>query len=286
MRLFCFGFGYSAAALAGHLSLHGFTVTGTSRSEAGCLAIEALGHEAVRFDGAAPMKPGVLEGNTHVLVSVPPGANGDPVLRWHATDLAALAKSIAWLGYLSTTGVYGDHGGGLVDENSTLQPTSARGQRRLVAENRWLDLHRTSGLPLHIFRLAGIYGPGRNPFEALQRGTARRVVKPGQVFSRIHVDDVAGVLEASVFKPHPGRVYNLADDEPAPPQDVVLHAATLLAVPPPPEIPFDKAPLSAMARSFYGESKRVNNRRIKDELGYELRYRSYREGLAALKTRP
>jgi nucleoside-diphosphate-sugar epimerase len=221
--------------------------------------------------------PAVLRGVTHLLSSVPPDADGDPVLRHHAADLAAL-PGLAWVGYLSTTGVYGDRQGGWVDEDSNLTPGTERGRRRLAAERAWL----ASGLPVHLFRLAGIYGPGRNQLAGLRAGTAQRIDKPGQVFSRIHVDDIATVLAASIACPSPGRAYNVCDNEAAPPAEVVAHAAGLLGMAPPPLVPFATAELSPMARSFYADSKRVDNARIKAELGVALRYPTYREGLAAL----
>lgn len=268
-HLFCFGLGYSAVALALRLVKQGWTVNGTSRSGSdGTLA----------FDGTKPIPPSSFDGITHLLISVPPGEAGDPVLNCHRADLARIAPRLSWAGYLSTTGVYGDRHGEWVDEASPLQPTTARGARRLAAETAWREL----GLPLHIFRLAGIYGPGRNQLVSLLEGTAKRIVKQGQIFSRIHVADIAGVLEASMARPNPGQAYNVCDDEPCPPQDVVTFAARLLKMPPPPEIPFDAAELSPMAKSFYAESKRVTNRRIRDELGYRLIYPSYREGLTAL----
>ncbi len=193
--------------------------------------------------------------------------------------MAERAAQLDWVGYLSTTGVYGDHGGGWVDEDTPLTPGTRRGAMRLAAEDAWRAI---PDLPLHIFRLAGIYGPGRGPFAKVRAGTARRIVKPGQVFSRIHVEDIAQVIEASLRQPDPGAVYNLCDDDPAPPQDVILHAAELLGVTPPPEEPFESAEMGAMARSFYAESKRVSNRRIKEELGVRLYYPDYRAGLAAL----
>ena len=268
-HLFCFGLGFSATTLAQRLKARGWTVTGTSR---------AGGDGTIAFDGTAPLPPPCFKGVTHLLISVPPGEAGDPVLKCHAEDLRQLVPALEWAGYLSTTGVYGDRHGEWVDETSPLQPSTKRGERRLAAETGWLKL----GLPLHIFRLAGIYGPGRNQLVSILDGTARRIVKPGQIFSRIHVEDIAGVLDASIAKPQPGRAYNVCDDEPCPPQDVVAFAAHLLKRPPPPEIAFDDAELSPMAKSFYAESKRVSNTRIKAELGYRLTYPSYRDGLAAL----
>ena len=275
--LLSFGHGYTARALARRLLPRGWTIYGTTR-DAGKL-------DALRDDGITPLHwPGgavqaALDRASHVLVSAAPGADGDPVLAEMGDAIAAAAPRLAWAGYLSTTGVYGDHGGGWVDEDTPLTPTTARGRARVAAEAQWQAI---PGLPLHIFRLAGIYGPGRGPFEKVKSGTARRIVKPGQVFSRIHVEDIAQVLEASMARPAPGAVYNVCDDDPAPPQDVIAHAATLLGAPLPPEVPFESADMSPMARSFYAESKRVRNDRIKRDLGVTLRYPGYREGLAAL----
>lgn len=280
--LFCFGMGFSANALARRLDGRGWRIIGSSRSAAGAAAINALGHQAVVFDGAAALDPSALFGVTHVLVSAPPDATGDPVLRGASRALEAAAPAIRWAGYLSTTGVYGDHAGGWVSEDCPLTPVNERSRWRAAAEASWLDFGRRAGLPVQIFRLAGIYGPGRNQLVSLLDGTARRIVKAGQVFSRIHVDDIAGVLEASFDRGKAGDIFNVCDDEPAPPQDVVTYAASLLGVPPPPEEPFEAASLSPMARSFYGESKRVCNARMKQALGYRLLYPTYREGLRAL----
>jgi nucleoside-diphosphate-sugar epimerase len=284
--LFCFGLGYAARALAHALQASNWTVAGTSREAAGVAALAALGLPAVVFDGQGRLAGDALDKVSHILVSAPPDASGDPVLRCCADELMARARQFAWVGYLSTTGVYGDHGGGWVDEDTPRAPVSERAKRRVAAEDAWLALHRDHGLPVHLFRLAGIYGPGRNQIAAVLDGGARRIVKPGQVFSRIHVEDVAGVLEASIARPNPGRAYNIADDEPAPPQDVVAFAAQLLGRPAPPEVPFEAAELSPMGLSFYGESKRISNRRIKQELGYRLKYPTYRDGLRALLPHP
>ena len=188
------------------------------------------------------------------------------------------AAGLSWVGYLSTTAVYGHHNGDWVDEDTPLAPTTARGAARVRAEVDWAAL----GVPLHIFRLAGIYGPGRGPFEKVRDGTARRILKPGQVFSRVHVEDIAAVLQASLFQPNPGRIYNVCDDDPASPEDVLALAASLLGLPEPPMVPYDDAEMTPLARSFYAENKRVRNRRIKDELGVRLLYPTYREGLAGL----
>ncbi len=281
-HLFCFGFGYSARELARQLPRGEWTITGTSRTPQGCEEITAAGYDAVQFDGLAPFDPGRLQGVTHVLHSIAPGEHGDPVLRLMGDDLAAHAADLDWFGYLSTTGVYGNTDGGWVDEHTPLEPSGARGQARLEAENAWLGMHAAFDLPVHLFRLAGIYGPGRNQIESLRNGTAKRIIKPGQVFSRIHVEDIAGILRASMAHVDPGTAYNVCDDEPAPPQEVVAWAADLISMTPPPEIPFEEAELSPMARSFYADSKRVSNARVKAELGYSFRYPTYREGLKAL----
>ena len=280
-HLFCFGFGYSALALARRLIASGWVATGTCRSIKKAAALREAGFSAVLFDRDRPVDLAVLDGVTHLLVSVPPDARGDPVLDRHGADIAAL-PGLRWLGYLSTTGVYGDRGGGWVDETARLLPTGERGRRRVGAEQGWLGLWHDSGAPVHIFRLAGIYGPGRSAFDAMRAGTAKRIDKPGQVFSRIHVEDLATVLVASIAQPRLGAVYNVCDDDPAPSQAVVAHAARLLGVPPPPLVPFEAAGLSPMARSFYDDNKRVSNRLIKTELGVRLLYPDFRVGLAAI----
>jgi len=215
-------------------------------------------------------------------MSVPPEAEGDPALLRFGAAVAGSPR-IASIGYLSTTGVYGDHGGAWIDETTPAHPISARSRERLAAEEAWLTLGRETGKAVRVFRLSGIYGPGRNALATLAAGGAKRVVKPGQVFNRIHVADIATTLMASIERPRPGAVYNLADDEPAPPQDVLAFAAALAGVPPPPEMPFEEAGLSSMAASFYAENKRVRNRLIKDELGVWLRFPTFREGLRALR---
>ena len=271
--LLSIGHGFSARALTPLLLADGWTVIGTTRS--------AEKAEALAREGVEPLIwPGnelPIERATHLLTSVAPEDAGDPVLA-EAGDRLRQATHLQWVGYLSTTGVYGDHQGGWVDQNAPLTPATRRGQARVQAEAAWQAL----GRPLHTFRLAGIYGPGRGPFEKVRRGTARRIIKDGQVFSRIHVDDIAQVLLASIRKPNPGAVYNVCDDDPAPPQDVIAHAAGLLGLPVPPAVAFENADMTPMARSFYAESKRVRNDRIKDELGVTLRYPTYREGLKAL----
>jgi nucleoside-diphosphate-sugar epimerase len=283
-RLFCFGLGYTARVLAGRLLARGWRVAGTTRSEDEARTLTRAGFEVFLFDRSRTLAdPGAaLAGTTHLLSSVPPDDDGDPVIDCHGADIAGL-KGLAWAGYLSTTGVYGDRDGGWVDEDSALEPTGPRGRKRVSAEAAWLALARDHGLPVHVFRLAGIYGPGRNALATVRAGQAKRVDKPGQVFSRIHVDDIAAVLEASMARPNPGRAYNVCDDDPASPAEVIAYACGLLGVAPPPLVPFEQAELSPMARSFYRDNKRVSNRRIKQELGVELSYPDYRGGLDRLR---
>lgn len=278
-HLLCFGFGFSARALAARLDRKLWKVSATSRDPEGIAGITAQGFHGLLFDRTLQIAPDV----THLLISAPPGEEGDPVLGLFEKQLQQLSRQLKWVGYLSTTGVYGDRGGDWVDEDSPLEPNTTRGHRRLDAERGWLKLHNDYGLPVQLFRLAGIYGPGRNQLLSVLNGSARRIIKPGQIFSRIHVEDIAGVLAASMARPHPGRAYNVCDDEPCPPQEVVEFAASLLGLPLPAEIPFEQANLSPMAKSFYADSKRVSNQRIKTELGYQLLYPTYREGLRALK---
>ena len=280
-HLFCFGLGYSALALARLLAAAEWRVSGTCRSSDAAAGLGAQGFAAELFDRGRPVPRRAFDGVTHILVSIPPDAAGDPVLDRHGDDIAAL-PGLRWLGYLSTTGVYGDRGGGWVDEGAALRPSGERGRRRVMAEAGWLDLWRRRGVPVHVFRLAAIYGPGRSPFEALRAGTARRIDKPGQVFSRIHVEDLAGVLMASIAQPRPAALYNVCDDEPAAPEAVIAHAAALLGLAPPPLTPLAAAELSPMALSFYDDNKRVRNALIKNELGVSLRYPDYRAGLAAI----
>ncbi|KAA2313331.1 SDR family oxidoreductase [Pseudooceanicola sediminis] len=272
-----FGHGYSARAAARLLGPTGMQIHGTTRKPERLAQIRASGVTPHLFPGDA-FGPLIAEAS-HLLISVAPDADGDPVLRELGDIIATHAERLQWVGYLSTTGVYGDHDGGWVDETTPLTPSTRRGQWRAQAEAAWQAI---PGLPLHIFRLAGIYGPGRGPFSKVRAGTARRIIKPGQVFSRIHAEDIAQVIAASVARPDPGAIYNLCDDDPAPPQDVICHAAELLGLPLPPEEDFAAAEMTPMARSFYAESKRVRNDRIKHDLGIRLIYPTYRQGLAAL----
>ncbi|MEZ5922968.1 MAG: SDR family oxidoreductase [Hyphomicrobiaceae bacterium] len=282
-HLLAVGLGYSAERVAAALAGQGWIVTGSCRRPEGMARIRALGHRAIAFDGSAPaagMRAAIAEA-THLLVSAAPGDTGDPLLRRHGDDIRS-ASRLRWIGYLSTVGVYGDHQGAWVDEATPPTPVSERGQRRVEAERRWLELIRLPDRTVQVFRLAGIYGPGRNQLEQLRRGEAKRIVKPGQVFNRIHVDDIAGAVLAGIQHAEASGIFNVADDLPAPPDKVVAYAAGLLGCPAPPAEPFETAALSPMARSFYGEVKRVSNSRLKRELGWQPRYPTYREGLAAL----
>ncbi len=276
--LLSLGHGYSAAALARRLE--GWRIIGTTRRTEKADRLRAHGIEPVLWPGE-DLSPAIAEA-THILVSIAPNDEGDVILGHYSDAIAKAAPHLKWVGYLSTTGVYGDHQGGWVDEDTPLAPTTKRGRIRVLAESQWQALAERSGLPLHIFRLAGIYGPGRGPFEKVRNGTARRIIRENQFFSRIHVEDIATVLAASIANPDPGAIYNVADDDPSPPEDVLAEAARLLGLPLPPEVPFEEADMSPLARSFYAESKRVRNERIKRDLGVALAYPDYRAGLAAL----
>jgi nucleoside-diphosphate-sugar epimerase len=282
VRLFVFGLGYTGLAFARSMRGEAALVGGTVRSAEKAAELRAEGIDALVFDGKQPGEgvAAALAETTHLLVTVSQGEAGDPVLASHAGDIAA-APSLRWIGYLSTVGVYGDHGGAWIDEETPPDPRIPRAAARIAAEKAWRDLGARRGVPIGIFRLAGIYGPGRNPMVKIAEGRAHRIVKPGQVFNRIHVADIAATLRAAIARPA-ARLYNVSDDEPAPPQEVTAYAAALMGVPPPPEIPFEAADLSPLARSFYEGNRRILNRRIKDELGVALRYPTYRDGLSAL----
>lgn len=278
-ELLVLGCGYAARVLARDLIAQGWRVTGTTRSPEGAAALQALGITPVIWPGDDAGLAAALERAGHVLASAAPGPAGDPFIE--ALRPRLLGMRPRWLGYFSTTGVYGDAQGGWVDEDTPLNPATPRGAARVMTERQWQVLAREGGHVLTVFRLPGIYGPGRSAFDRLRSGEARSIVKPGQVFSRVHVADIARFVAATLAAPRPA-VWNLCDDEPAPPQDVLAHAARLLGLPPPPEVPLALANLSPMAASFYAESKRVSNARIKAALGLDPLYPSYREGLAAI----
>lgn len=286
MDMVFLGLGYSARAVARRLALRGWRMAGTSTTAEGAARALESRVDGIVFDGTRPSADlaARLSTATHVLVSIAPGTDGDPALLHHGRDLAGNAPRLAWIGYLSTVGVYGDHDGAWVDEKSELRPVSARSRQRVAAEAGWLALGGPSGRTVTVLRLSGIYGPGQSAVDNVLAGTARRIIKPGQVFNRIHVEDIAGAVVASMDRIAPGQrsVYNITDDEPAPPQDVVAYAARLLDRPVPPDIPYAAAELSPMGRSFYGETKRVANARATAALGWRPRYPTYREGMTAL----
>ncbi|CDP50518.1 Nucleoside-diphosphate-sugar epimerases [Devosia sp. DBB001] len=283
MRVFFFGMGYSSQASAEALRKDdpAVEIAGTVRDDGRAQALAAKGYDIRVFDGERPGALGeALSGASHVVVSTPPGAQGDPVLRHHWADLARAPK-LEWLCYFSTVGVYGDFGGAWVDESAPCHPENERSRQRVVAEDEWRSFAREKGIPLLILRLAGIYGPQRSTFDRLRDGTARRIVKPGQVFNRVHVADI-GRVTALAAQRRLGGVFNLADDEPAPPQDLITYAAELMGVAPPPEVPFEAAEMTPLARSFYADNKRISNAAIKAALGIDLLYPNYREGLSAI----
>ncbi|WP_230531462.1 SDR family oxidoreductase [Microvirga roseola] len=283
MRLFAFGIGYSAQALIETHRSQWSRIAGTVRRRDKAEHLRRDGIAAFVLDDRADERAlfEEIRRADAILISAPPTAEGDPVLTRFGDSISSAAHC-AWIGYLSTTGVYGDHGGAWVDEQTPPHPQSRSSVQRLAAEQAWLALGGMTESPVHIFRLTGIYGPGRNVLIQLAQGTARRIQNPGQVFNRIHVEDIAATLAASLQRPRAGAIYNVTDDEPAPQQDVVAYAARLAGVEPPPEIAFEVADLSPMARTFYGENKRVSNRLIRSELDVGLRYPTYREGLRAL----
>ena len=282
MHVLILGAGFSGSAIAKAFLPLAQSVTGTTRSQDKLEGLRALGVDALVYDGASisPELAAAMKRTTHLIQSIAPGREGDPMMRPETPSLAGLMPSLQWAAYLSTVGVYGDHGGAWVTEETSLEPVSARSVERVAAEKAWLAFGQDSNIPVAVLRLSGIYGPGRNAFCNLEAGTARRLIKPNQVFNRIRVEDIAGaalfLAEKSI-----GGIFNVTDDEPAPPQDVVAEAARLMGVSPPPEIPFETAELSPMARSFYGENKRVSNARLRD-LGFVFRFPDYRISLAEL----
>lgn len=284
MNAFFFGLGYSSQAAVEHLRQHApdGRIAGTVRTTEKAARLGAEGIATHVFDGTAPgttLGPDLRDAS-HVIFSIAPGEDGDPALIHHRADLDA-AKNLQWLCYYSTVGVYGDFGGAWIDESAPLVPRNDRSDRRVLAEQAWRDYAQERGVPLAILRLAGIYGPGRSTFDKLLDGTARRVVKPGQVFNRIHVEDI-GRVTALAAEARLDGTFNMADDEPAPPQDLVTYAAGLMGVTPPPEIPFETADFTPMQKSFYADNKRVSNAAIKEALGIELLYPNYRKSLDAI----
>ena len=277
-HLIFFGYGYSARYLAPLLLKAGWTISATTRSTD---PPKVEGVDFIQFNSLLDTD---ISRVSHILISVPPNETGDPVLNRHI-NLILGATNLRWVGYLSTTGVYGNTDGILVDETSPLNPSNARAKRRVAAESAWLNLYKNHNIPVHIFRLPGIYGPGRSSLDQVKAGRARRIEKPGHKFSRIHVADIAKVLGSSIKAPDPGAIYNVCDDEPAPQADVVTLACNLLGAPVPPLVKFDEAAksLSPMARSFWNDNRLVDNSRIKNDLKVNLVYPTYRQGLRAIK---
>ena len=281
-RLFVFGLGYSMTRLARRLRDLGWQVAGTTRDPDRLAQLRAEGFDAHAFGPDQPLDPAVLAGATHLVQSISPEESGDPVVPALAETLKALPE-LRWVGYLSTPAVYGDRDGAWIDETAAPAPGSPRGWKRLEAERAWFAAFQDTGVPVQVFRLAGIYGPGRSAFDQLRRGRARRIDKPGQVFNRIHVDDIGSILLASMRRPRAGAIYNVADGHPSSPNDPIEYACRLLGIDPPPLVPFEEAGLSPLGREFYAECKRLTVDRIKDELGVTLTYPSYREGLDAIR---
>ncbi len=282
-HLFCFGYGYSCDYLGHELMQRGgWKISGTTRDSDRRSELRSRGVRAHLFDYDAPLPDfiSMLKDVTHIVISTPPSSEGGPSFNHHAQDILNLPK-LEWIGYLSTTGSYGDRGGGWVDENSELRPTTKRGSRRMNIEKQWLSMFKAYELPIHIFRLAGIYGPGRSALDSVRSGIARRIDKPGHYFSRIHVEDLAQVLIASMLNPNPSAIYNVCDDMPTPSHEVIDYACKLLAIESPLLIPFDKADLAPITASFYKDNKRIRNDKIKNELGIKLKYKNYKQGLEA-----
>ncbi len=281
-KLFCFGFGFSAQELARNLSPLGWEIAGTCREGEKLNELSQKGWNGIIFDTHSSNSnlPEIFWKSSHLLISIPPKLS-DLVLDNYRTDIMK-KDNLEWIGYLSTTGVYGNKNGELVDENSNLNPTMDRAKRRLEAEYRWLELFKEYKLPVHIFRCVGIYGPGRNPLHTVRNGLGKRIEKPGYKFSRIHVEDLASVLTASINKPNPGSIYNVCDDLPIESRYVTEYACELLKVDLPPLVPFEEANLSDMAKSFYLDRKTISNKKIKDELEVKLKFPNYKIGLNSL----
>lgn len=285
INLFCFGFSYTAEHLMRYMQDKdvSFTINATSTRPEKQQRLKAQNIKTFLFDEYTPLAdaPLVLKDTTHILISIPPHAEYSDIVHYHHSEALRELPNLKWIGYLSTSGVYGDRAGGTVTELSRTNPTSRRGSRRVAAEQQWLGEHKKHGLPVHIFRLSGIYGPGRSALDSVLGGNARRINKKGHVFNRIHVDDIAQVLLASMQNPNPASIYNLADDLPAPSHEVITRACALLGRTAAPILDFEDADLSPMARSFYNDYKIVNNDKIKKELGVTLLYPDYKVGLDA-----
>lgn len=282
-KLFCFGYGYCSEYVGHALMQQGdWKILGTTRDPEKRRDLLRRGVKSYLFDYEHPLGDPhfILDGVTHLLISTPPGDDGDPAFINHGDAIAA-CKSLEWVGYLSSTAVYGDRDGGIVTETSEIRPTNKRGSRRALAEDQWQSLRVSYGLPLHIFRLSGIYGPGRSALDSVRAGVARRINKPGHAFNRIHVEDIVQSILASMANPNPGAAYNLADDNPVPSHEVIAYACELLGLEIPPLLDYNETDMAPIARSFYKDNKRVKNDKIKQELGVSLKYPDYRKGLEA-----
>lgn len=280
-RILFLGYGYTARRFARLLSADAWTSAATIRDAGKAQALERERIEPILWTGAG-IEPRGFEDAQAILISAPPGPDGCPAFAAAAEAIAGRGRALKWVGYLSSNGVYGDHGGQWVGEHAELRPKSDRARMRIAAEAQWAGHGVEWAYPLAVFRLPGIYGPGRSALDAVREGRAQRIVKAGQVFNRMHVEDIAAALKASLDAPAAGDLFNLGDDDPAPPEDVVTFACDLLGVAPPPLIPYERAELSDMARSFYADNKRVSNALMKEALGVRLRYPSYKEGLRAI----
>jgi hypothetical protein len=283
MNLFVFGCGYTTLEFIGASRGRFSRICGTFRSDQNARALRDHGVIPYFFDSGNhdPRIRDEIRTTDILLVSIPTVSGIDAVLQSFSV-LLMRSPRLRWIGYLSTVGVYGNADGAWVDETTPPNPVNERSQHRVSVENQWLDLGMRASFTVQIFRLAGVYGPGRNALLRVSDGTARRIIKPGQVFNRIHTADIARTLTASIDQPISGAIYNVADNEPSPPQSVIDYAARLLGRAPPPETPFDQAELGSMARTFYRDNKRVCNLRIREELGVSLLYPTYRDGLDAL----
>ncbi len=281
-KLFCFGYGYSCERLGQALNQlpSEWKISGTTRDDDRYNQLKEIGVKPHYFDNNRPLCDAAytLQDATHLLISIPPDKNGDNAFRAHAEEISQL-KNLEWIGYLSTTAVYGDRNGRWVDEESEISPSSQRGTRRAMAEEQWLSLYQNYGLPVHIFRLAGIYGPGRSAIDSVRAGIARRIHKRGHAFGRIHVDDIVGTLIKSFLNPQPGQIYNVCDNMPAPSHEVISFTCSLIGKKEPPLIDFEDANLAPITRSFYNDNRRTRNEKIKHELGVELKYPDYKTGL-------
>lgn len=279
--LLIFGHGYTANVLVDHLGTEDWEIFGTTRNVETADLLRENNITPLMWSDEKYLKS-IIKQSNYILHSIAPTEVGDPVYEKYAEDIKARSINLSWFGYLSTTSVYGNHDGQWVDEKTPVNPSSNRGRLRVNAENTWASIHN---LPLHIFRLAGIYGAGRSPLDKIRSGKAQLISKPGQFFSRIHVEDIARVLQASIGMPNHGSIYNVCDDMPAAPNEVLAYAAKLLNYPEPPTIGFEEAVLTPMAKSFYSDNKRVKNHLIKNEFNLALKFPNFKAGLDALVNR-